>query len=101
MKWIPLLVVAVASAATCTDSPRAQKQPAPAEGITAPAPTASPATITSASITVSEAGKASTVCGVYLAEIDKAHATLKATPEDQEVARQVQVYATLATDACN
>lgn len=100
MKPFPFLLMTVALAAGCSDSRDVQKTK-PAEGPTAPAPATSPASITSAGITVSDAGKASTVCAVYLAEIDKAHAALLSNPADEAAAEQVQVFATLAKDACN
>lgn len=95
---LPLAMVFLAVA--CNDA-RDVKKSAAAEAITAPAVATSPLTITSATITVSEAGKASTVCGVYLAELDKAHVALEAAPTSDDATRQVQLFAKLATDACN
>ncbi len=98
----PLMVLVAVAGLTlgCSDTRDVQKSK-PAEGPTAPAPATSPVSITSSSITVSEAGKASSVCAVYLAEIDRAHATLLGTPTDDAAAQQVLVFAALAKDACN
>ncbi|HET9982475.1 MAG TPA: hypothetical protein VFQ38_02760 [Longimicrobiales bacterium] len=95
---LPLAMVFLAIA--CNDVQDVKKS-APADPITAPVVAASPLSITSSTITVSEAGKASTVCGVYLAELDKAHASLQAAPTSDDATRQVQLFAKLATDACN
>lgn len=99
MKRYLLPVIALALAGGCSDKP----QPAaktPAQPITGPV-AASPVAITSDSIHVSAAGKESTVCAVYLAEVDRAHAALVAAPTSQDAAAEVQLYAKLATDACN
>lgn len=101
MKCSPLVLIAVAAAFGCSDTrnPKAKEQAT--TPITGPVVAASPATITSASIAVSETGKKSTVCAVYLGEVDKAHAALVASPKDEAAAEQVQLFAKLATDACN
>ncbi len=98
MKRIPFVVAFIALTFACSDARHPDK--AKVQPITGPAVVV-PDTITSASIPVSAVGKKSTVCAAYRAELDKAHAALVAAPTDPAAAQQVQLFATLAKDACN
>ncbi len=98
MKRIPFVVAIVALGFACGDVKHPEK--AKVQPITGPTVVV-PDTITSASITVSAVGKKSTVCAAYRAELDKAHSALVASPQSQAAAQQVQLFATLAKDACN
>ncbi len=98
MKRIPFVVAIVALAFACGDVKHPEK--AKVQAITGPTVVV-PDTITSASIPVSAVGRKSTVCSAYRAELDKAHAALVAAPGDAAAAQHVQLFATLAKDACN